>query len=117
MATEPATALAHPTIAAAPSRHSVNVRRGACMSSLPTACRCVPAPRCSMVATQTPLMWLAALAAGCPRGPACHYRSSSPPARSSPCGAALLLKPYPDMPKEAMRSNSAAWASRRRPNA
>eukprot|EP00873_Tetraselmis_striata_P040624 jgi/Tetstr1/460888/TSEL_006045.t1 len=26
-------------------------------------------------------------------------------------------QPYPDMPKEAMRSNSAAWATRRRPNA
>eukprot|EP00873_Tetraselmis_striata_P004266 jgi/Tetstr1/424530/TSEL_015058.t1 len=26
-------------------------------------------------------------------------------------------QPYPDVPKQAMRSNSAAWASRRRPNA
>eukprot|EP00873_Tetraselmis_striata_P000090 jgi/Tetstr1/420354/TSEL_011474.t1 len=26
-------------------------------------------------------------------------------------------QPYPDVPKEAMRSNNAAWASRRRPNA
>eukprot|EP00873_Tetraselmis_striata_P004844 jgi/Tetstr1/425108/TSEL_015570.t1 len=26
-------------------------------------------------------------------------------------------QPYPDVPKEAMRSTSAAWATRRRPNA
>eukprot|EP00873_Tetraselmis_striata_P009783 jgi/Tetstr1/430047/TSEL_019908.t2 len=30
---------------------------------------------------------------------------------------APLWQPYPDVPKEAMRSNSAAWATRRRPNA
>eukprot|EP00873_Tetraselmis_striata_P038484 jgi/Tetstr1/458748/TSEL_045134.t1 len=32
-------------------------------------------------------------------------------------GYGYQWQPYPDVPKEAMRSNSVAWASRRRPNA
>eukprot|EP00873_Tetraselmis_striata_P006646 jgi/Tetstr1/426910/TSEL_017123.t1 len=46
------------------------------------------------------------------RKPVCrtaHATSS----RMAPC----WWQPYPDVPKEAMRSNSAAWATRRRPNA
>eukprot|EP00873_Tetraselmis_striata_P040769 jgi/Tetstr1/461033/TSEL_006183.t1 len=142
MATEPAAALAHPTVTAAPSQHSVNVRRGcprgpACHRSsprrhraargaalllkaaradppataalpagialpavLPCCRRCVPVlaadrvllpgPRCALLAMLTPLLWLAALAAGCPRGPACHR--SSPRRHRAARGAALLMK-------------------------
>eukprot|EP00873_Tetraselmis_striata_P011536 jgi/Tetstr1/431800/TSEL_021295.t1 len=85
MATESATALAHPTVAAAPSRHSVN-----CVPVLAADRVLLHAPRCSLLATLTPLLWLAALAAGCPRGPVCHR--SSPRQHRAACRAALLLK-------------------------